>query len=818
MTDFSRLFNDAELALAAYANLMQGYLSDQRARLEAAGFSAKQAEEFARKYPTVVAQFNDTVAEGGLGTSFSATVFKDAAGNLTLAIRGTAELMGSPNDILPTDANIAIAGAGYDQVVAMWNWWQRVSNAANASVVQYRLLATPVDLSHATWIPGAGLWLEWYTGTANGTLRDALAADADRKLDLAGHSLGGHLAMAFGAVFASVTNQITVFNAPGFKDNPDNRSFFALLGGAMPIGVNTTNVIADEARGSAVPWSAIAGLNNRPGSAIDIPIENESRGDEPITARPVALNHSQQTLTDALAVYATLTKLAPTLSTTTFRSILQAAAVGTSASLERIVDVLETAFGINSIPLPAGNANRDALYQALNGLQGHPVFQANQGRLILENLTNKSADGLKGLAKDGDIDTLAYRYALKELNPFALLGFDYSAHNSNGRLDLYNPVTGQGELTEEYLADRAVFLTWKNKLAIADIDASTTSYNRGGASDQWFRDNGANLTINLGSGATPAAKPRIIFGADNTETLSGGSRSDRLYGGGGNDVLYGFDQNDRLEGNAGDDDLYGGDGDDTLIGGAGDDKLYGGKGFDTYIVGRGRDTIIDEDGLGVVKDEQGRIIAGAFIRGADGRYVWAGGAQVTATHNSPLTLTLENGAEIVVENFDGMGQDRLGLRLVERPGMETAGFRLGDRPTYRYPERSAEAPLREGPRYDWGTRDAQGRMELGTTYVDIPEEWLNARIVERSLEIVEETDSYVVYRTTRLVMAYSTFEDTLAPIYGEEIVPREDVFRMTGGPTVDWRVGKSQSPQDGEFYAGPQMICAESNTGWRIPA
>ncbi|MBX3647698.1 MAG: hypothetical protein R3E40_03565 [Rhodocyclaceae bacterium] len=62
------------------------------------------------------------------------------------------------------------------------------------------------------------------------------------------------------------------------------------------------------------------------------------------------------------------------------------------------------------------------------------------------------------------------------------------------------------------------------------------------------------------------------------------------------------------------------------------------------------------------------------------------------------------------------------------------------------------------------------------------------------------------------------FEDTLAPIYGEEIVPCGDVFRMTGGPTVDWRVGISQSPQEGEFYAGPQMTCAERNTGWRILA
>ncbi|MEZ5614543.1 MAG: calcium-binding protein [Rhodocyclaceae bacterium] len=788
MTDFTRLFSDAELALAAYARLLQGPSTDQSARLEAAGFSAKQAEEFARRYPVVVTQFNDTVAEGGLGTSFSATVFKDSANNLTLAIRGTAELIGSPNDILPTDANIGTAGAGYDQIVAMWNWWQRVSNPAATTVTQYRLVATPADLSHSTWIAHAGLWLEWYTGTANGSLKDALAADADWKLDLTGHSLGGHLAMAFGSIFPSASNQITVFNAPGFLDDTDNHTFFALLGGAIPNGANTTNVIADEANVGLVPWSGIAGLHSRPGTAIDISIENQWQGNEPLGDRPGALNHSQQILTDALAVYATLAKLDPNLSTTTFKPILQTAAVGTSASLERIVDVFEKLLGINSTRLPSGNANRDALYRALYGLQGNALFKASHGRTKIENLANKSADGLVGLAKDGDIDALAYRYALKELNPFAILGLDYSRFNANGELKLYDKATGQGELTDEYLADRAAFLAWKNRLAQEDADASTTAYNKGSATDQWFRDNASNLTLNLGSGAVPADKRRFIFDGDNAGTLSGGSQSDRLYGGGGNDVLYGHGGRDHLEGGAGNDWLYGGDQDDTLIGGAGDDRLEGGKGFDTYIVGQGRDTLVDEDGLGVVKDGQGRIIAGAFIRGADGRYVWAGDAQVTATHNSPLTLTLENGAEIVVENYDEMGRDGLGLRLVERPGMETAGLRLGDRPTWRYPERSGEPPLRNGSRYSYGTRDAEGREEIGITHADIPEEWLNARVVESERRVVEATSTYVVYETTRLVLAYSLFEDTLAPIYGDDIVPREDVFRMVGGPVVDWRV------------------------------
>jgi hypothetical protein len=127
MSNISQIFDTSELALAAYANLTPGVTNDsvRREALVAAGMSAKQAEEFARKYPTVITQFNDTPAEGGMGTSFSATVFRDASGNLTLAIRGTAELWGTSNDLSPADRQILLSGAGYDQIVAMWNWWQR---------------------------------------------------------------------------------------------------------------------------------------------------------------------------------------------------------------------------------------------------------------------------------------------------------------------------------------------------------------------------------------------------------------------------------------------------------------------------------------------------------------------------------------------------------------------------------------------------------------------------------------------------------------------------------------------------------------------
>ena len=350
MINTTELLLNAEFALAAYATLNNGTLDndEQREALEAAGMSEVQANNFASNY-SVVTQFNDTETSfSATETSFSATVFKDTSGNLTLGIRGTLELVGSPNDIIPTDADIAFNGAGYDQIVAMYNWWQRVSTPAGQNVVQYLYDVSLNALGLAQPV------------IATGKLTNDLAVDADQQVDVTGHSLGGHLSLAFNTLFSSVTNEVTSFNAPGFTDTPTNQGFFGTLGGAVPDATNSqnvTNIIADEASVGDAPWNAIAGLHDLPGETFTVSIEDQAglNSDEPEPAG--ARNHSQQILTDSLAVYNLLTQLAPTLSLSEYKTILNQAAIGTSAGYERVVDVLETLFSINNTPLPTGNSN-----------------------------------------------------------------------------------------------------------------------------------------------------------------------------------------------------------------------------------------------------------------------------------------------------------------------------------------------------------------------------------------------------------------------------------------------------------------------------
>ncbi|KJV05284.1 hypothetical protein VZ94_19180, partial [Methylocucumis oryzae] len=44
---------------------------------------------------------------------------------------------------------------------------------------------------------------------------------------------------------------------------------------------------------------------------------------------------------------------------------------------------------------------------------------------------------------------IAWRYALKQLNPFVISDISYDQHNTDGALDMYDPETGEGSLTEQ---------------------------------------------------------------------------------------------------------------------------------------------------------------------------------------------------------------------------------------------------------------------------------------------------------------------------------------------------------------------------------
>ncbi|MGZ5145742.1 MAG: calcium-binding protein, partial [Burkholderiales bacterium] len=396
--------------------------------------------------------------------------------------------------------------------------------------------------------------------------------------------------------------------------------------------------------------------------------------------------HSLALLIDSLALAKVIQATNSSLTIATVGQIFAAAAderahgvlgtgTGTAegSSLEKILDSLRKLFSGAAV----ASTRFDASEGGFGNYENRTLFQQNVSSLEMqvagkpsakvETLAGVSAGQLFSLA----YSDVAYRYALKELIPFAVVGVPdlYTSFNNGGALQIYSPASApEGQLTADYLTDRSDLLYWKNAKNIGDIEGTVRE--RGAkASDYEDRTSGLMIAVRNTSASFSSVVNirKVIFGSDLDETGSkaiiGGAGDDRLYGGGGVDVLSAGAGRDYIEGNSGVDTLEGGDDDDILVGGAGDDILRGGKGVDTYVVGNDKDTINDEDGRGIVVDGNGRRIAGLFVKQGS-QYVFVDDPNIVATRNSPLTITLENGARVVVENFD---DGEFGIKLTEQP-------------------------------------------------------------------------------------------------------------------------------------------------------
>lgn len=574
-------FEQAKLSQAAYADLVIGNIDNTGiASLQNdAGMSQVQAAEFASNW-RVIEQYNPTetvpfydpdgVFAGYVerSTGLSATIFErlNEAGNPTgerhLAVRGTQ--LSDLNDVWTDFIDIGVLGTAEYQN-------------------QYTLLRDQVDLWLGSQLPSG--------------------------FTVSGHSLGGFLAGALTLDFPTDISHAYLYNAPGVGGGilP---GLMALMGLEAEPTLNlslVSNLIADAG------FSFTAGLGLDWGVPIPAGIEDQ--------APNYLANHSIIPLTDALAVYALFGELSSSANMADIGAILNAATNQNDMTLESMVNALGDMFGAGSAITGNEDDLRDALYTRIVAIRNSAGYQAAQQTADFITLISldptdpaQPADPtqLANHALSDTPDGLAYRYALVNLLPFVITGDDglYASHNLNGELDLYDPVSREGALTESYLTDRAAMLALKLKFDSGERDYNDfLSFGDKSYSDEWdsteipgdwrYVDystsiNGAPLSLFIdGSGGAayvPDPDHQILFGGDEDDPLVGQDTSDRLYGGAGNDTLLGFEGDDRLEG---------GGGDDLLMGGRDDDHLEGGLGHDTYLyqTGDGVDTIIDTDGV-----------------------------------------------------------------------------------------------------------------------------------------------------------------------------------------------------------------------------
>jgi hypothetical protein len=270
---------------------------------------------------------------------------------------------------------------------------------------------------------------------------------------------------------------------------------------------------------AATGISPIAGLGYDVSPPIDILIENQLNPD--VTNAPASKNHSQQVLTDTLAVYSLYSQLLPSFDQNQLNSLINAfgsikdtQGTSNSTTLESALDALRTIVlnpGEGQIILDdthkTGRGDREAFYTNFESLNGNQALLTLSGTAQLTLLSELNANQIITMAIDNGAQGMAARFALSALNPFVLEGIDYSAFNNNNVLDLFNPASGAGMISDQYLEDRVTMLVrklWFNTNdenpynPSAQVDSHNFNIHQYLKSDIYFEDAATGYKIQQG--------------------------------------------------------------------------------------------------------------------------------------------------------------------------------------------------------------------------------------------------------------------------------------------------------------------------------
>ncbi|HWA12403.1 MAG TPA: putative Ig domain-containing protein [Burkholderiales bacterium] len=437
-----------------------------------------------------------------------------------------------------------------------------------------------------------------------------------------------------------------------------------------------------------------------------------------------ANTHSLTLLADSLALLrlfgkmdpaATLPQLARVLAAASAESASTLAGGGRSEgnSLERIVEALGRLWGVDLLPMAVDRSgwgfanilNRDAFHENLEridaGVSGDALHVVGVPDLVPEQVALLAR-------QEGGV---AYRYALRHLDPFVVVDDTGAAYRSFDQGQprhaelAYAAGSHDATLTDEWIRDRAALLVAMVQanignqavregvlIAAAGMDVYTAYDAPGGVlfvraadvdetrarhvtfgdfadnriegtagRDHLYGAEGDDLLLGLGGDDLLQGGPGNddLRGDEGDDLLHGGAGDDALAGGDGEDTLDGGANDDHLKGGRGDDALTGGDGADVLEGGMGNDCLLGGLGFDIYVcaLGEGVDTLRDLDGQGKIVLDGADLSSATAFRRVNNVWISETGATLTLSlvggTTAPGTLLISGpaGGQLRLEGF-----------------------------------------------------------------------------------------------------------------------------------------------------------------------
>ena len=530
------------------------------------------------------------------------------------------------------------------------------------------------------------------------------------KVNLTGHSLGGHLAAIGQMLFPSIFNQCYSFNAPGF--DPFSSPIFAAekcLNYAMNFAQLHPSTMTNTPMRTAPVLNVGETLSSLKATGQLFPLEGENIADgddwSAVSGWPTGANNYDPTINipternshimgpimDNLSLLSLFDAMLPTASSTTagkkrlgeLGSLLRSAAQDEGYAMEALTNRLNKVLTGQELKLSEGDFSelstlgdysadwRNEYYAAQIKLEQTILDkQAGATPLSLTILSDlKASDIVDKALTQSDAGT-AIRYALKEQNPFVVAGADYT---QNGSLALFDADHLNGMSSSE-IVFRAEMLDVVNNLN--KKNPGIFEWN----STEAFHGPKAMQYTDLATGKT-------VLMAEYSSSLS-----DVAY------TTFGTDKDDdssKLLHSDHDDQIFGGAGNDTMVGGKGANYLEGGVGKDTYIVlddGQA-DTIFDADGQGELY-VSGKLVSGTFRSNVGLTAVSTGNFFYSADRAFRITQTPDAEYTLAIRESNGTYQDvaklaefdltngTLGINLASgipdpnNPGGDTVRFTL----------------------------------------------------------------------------------------------------------------------------------------------
>ncbi|MDB5814738.1 MAG: hypothetical protein JWN23_1855 [Rhodocyclales bacterium] len=658
------------LALASYAEALQAATTNTTQLLKA-GFAQAELDAFQAEGWQVVNQSSDALY-GNSG--FSATLFQNVnTGEYVLANRGTA----GGRDLFEDGWGIALKGVAGYQILDMYRYYKQLITPANTGVIYSADEIAKLSAIVAQYQPFGPLPTSAYTSIVSAYLAHDIGLgelSATQALTVTGHSLGGHLAIWLNKLAPAQVAQVITFNGAG-EGGLLSSAITAAAGlfGGISSSTNdpkVTNVYGDGG------VNIISGVGGNIGKNVPLVIEAQSSVDSTLDG---LYNHSIVTLSDAVGMAALLSKLAPSLTTSSSNAIFKAASNGNPTMLESVLDaVRKSLLGASVTTTPTDN--REALYNNIKALTDSAAFNTLYGKL---KLTLSSAE----LANKAKTEFSAL-VALSTLSPIVLEGSDaanqslldttlggvqgnlYTQWQADQALSDADRAAGKANFSDKYLADRAAMLVLVVERNTFDGGIGVGPASGVGAH---YEDKASSIQVETGVAGGGTLKQQILFGGATADTLTGANLGDHLYGGAGNDTLDGGLGNDYLEGDSGDDRLVGGSGRDTLIGGAGNDTYVFAStdsGYDTFEDQLGNNKI-EVDGQILSVDVSTKASAANTWDKAGVRYVLESGSFLDKTVGGTLLVeTLSGKKTAEVQHFH---QGDYGLTFSTQATLAAAG-------------------------------------------------------------------------------------------------------------------------------------------------